>query len=300
MTASPSAAPPGVSAPDLNAPAKLNLYLHVTGRRDDGWHLLDSLVAFASVGDAVEVAPAERQSLVVTGPFAAQLAGDPRDNLAWRAASLLAERLGRPADVAIRLTKNLPVAAGIGGGSSDAAACLNALATLWRCDDRALVMRVAAALGSDVPACLLRRPAWLSGIGDTVDEAGRLPECGVLLVNPRVALPTPSVYHAFAGPFTPAARFPIPEAAADFADMLATRRNDLAAAAMTLVPAVAAVLDALARLEDSLLARMSGSGATCFALFKTQEQARRAQTRLEQAQPGWWVRAGRLLNSARG
>jgi 4-diphosphocytidyl-2-C-methyl-D-erythritol kinase len=284
----------------LNAPAKLNLYLHVTGRRDDGWHLLDSLVAFVSVGDTVAVAPAERQSLTIEGPFAAQLAGDPRDNLVWRAASLLAERLGRRADVAICLTKNLPVASGVGGGSSDAAACLDALAALWRCDDRALPTAVAVALGSDVPACLLARPAWLGGIGETVDDAGPLPECGVLLVNPRIALPTPSVYRAFAGPFTPAARFPIPEDAADFADMLALRRNDLTAAATTLVPAIGMVLDELARLDDSLLARMSGSGATCFALFATPDQARRARLQLEQARPDWWAEAGRLVNSARG
>jgi 4-diphosphocytidyl-2-C-methyl-D-erythritol kinase len=284
----------------LNAPAKLNLYLHVTGRRDDGWHLLDSLVAFASVGDMVTVTPAERQSLTIEGPFAARLAGDPRDNLAWRAASLLAGRLGRRADVAIHLTKNLPVASGIGGGSSDAAACLDALAALWHCDDRALLLAVAAALGSDVPVCLLGRPAWLGGIGDAVDEASPLPECGVLLVNPLVALPTPSVYRAFAGPFTPAARFPIPEDAADFADMLAIRRNDLTDAATALAPAIAAVLDRLARLDDSLLARMSGSGATCFALFATPDQASGARTRLERAHPDWWVAAGRLVNSARG
>lgn len=283
----------------MHAPAKLNLYLHVTGRRDDGWHLLDSLVAFASVGDKVEVTPAERLSLIIDGPFASRLAGEPHDNLAWRAAALLAERLGRPAAVAIRLTKNLPVASGIGGGSSDAASCLAALASLWHCDDRALLMTVGATLGSDVPACLLSRPVWLSGIGDTIDEAGSLPECGVLLVNPKIALPTPSVYRAFAGPFTPAARFPVPEAAADFADLLAARRNDLTEAATTLVPAIAAVLDELARLDDSLLVRMSGSGATCFALFATLEQARHAASRLERAHPGWWVAAGRLVNSAR-
>jgi 4-diphosphocytidyl-2-C-methyl-D-erythritol kinase len=284
----------------MNAPAKLNLYLHVTGRRDDGWHLLDSLVAFASVGDAIDVTPAIWQSLTIDGPFAAELAGDPRGNLAWRAAALLAERLGRSADVAIHLTKNLPVAAGIGGGSSDAAACLDALAALWHCDDRALLMTIAAALGSDVPACLLARPAWLSGIGDTIDKAGPVPECGVLLVNPRMALPTPAVYRAFAGPFTPAARFAIPADAADFAALLALRRNDLTGAAMTLMPAIRPVLDELAGLDGNLLARMSGSGATCFALFATPDQAQREAARLERTHPGWWVAAGRLVNSARG
>jgi 4-diphosphocytidyl-2-C-methyl-D-erythritol kinase len=276
------------------APAKLNLYLHVTGRRDDGWHLLDSLVAFASVGDEVRVTPATGLSLTIGGPFAGALAGDPRGNLVWRAADMLAERLQRTADVAIALTKNLPVASGIGGGSSDAAACLRALAALWRSDDEDMLMEIAATLGSDVPACLMARPVWLGDTGTVIDEAGQVPAAGVVLVNPGIALPTASVYRGFAGPFSPPARFSIPRDPADFAGMLASRRNDLTGAATALVPEIGAVLDGLTATPNSLLARMSGSGATCFALFATVEEAAVAARRLQADHPAWWVAAAML------
>ena len=281
------------------APAKLNLYLHVTGRRADGFHLLDGLVAFASVGDEIDVAPADALSLTVTGPFARDLAGEPRDNLVWRAAAMLAERLGRNADVAIALTKNLPVASGIGGGSSDAAACLEALAALWRCDDRGLLREIAAALGSDVPACLAAGPVWVSDAGDHIEDAGRVPRCGVVLVNPGIALPTASVYRAFKGSFSPPARFPIPDAAADFAAILAERNNDLTGAAVALVPEIGTVLRRLARIDNNLLVRMSGSGATCFALFATVDEARRVARDLQREQGSWWVAAA-MLSSERG
>jgi 4-diphosphocytidyl-2-C-methyl-D-erythritol kinase len=276
------------------APAKLNLYLHVTGRRDDGWHLLDSLVAFASVGDEVAVASAAAPNLIVDGPFAAQLGDDPGDNLVSRAAAMLAKRLGRSADVAIHLTKNLPVASGIGGGSSDAAACLRALVDLWRCADRAVPMEIAAALGSDIPACLLARPVWLGGVGDKLDEAPDLPPCGVVLVNPRIALPTAWVYRAFSGPFSPLARFPIPKDAARFVEMLAMRKNDLTEAAIALVPEIGVVLDRLARIDNGLLARMSGSGATCFALFGSLHEAASAARQLRNEYPKWWIAAAEL------
>ncbi len=238
-------------------------------------------------------------SLAIDGPFASALAGDPRGNLAWRAAELLAARLGRRADVAIALTKNLPVASGIGGGSSDAAACLKALAALWRRGDADMLASVAAALGSDVPACLEARPVWISSVGDRVDRAGRLPPCGVVLVNPGVALPTASVYRAFKGRFSPPARFPIPHDARAFAMLLAERNNDLTDAAMAVVPEIGAVLGALAAIEGALLVRMSGSGATCFALFATSDDAERATRQLRQHHPAWWVAAG-MLSSGPG
>jgi 4-diphosphocytidyl-2-C-methyl-D-erythritol kinase len=283
----------------MNAAAKLNLYLHITGRRDDGWHVIDSLVAFASIGDEVAVAPAAALNLTIAGPFARDLGGDPRQNLVWRAATLLAERLGRTADVAVTLTKNLPVASGIGGGSSDAAACLAALARLWNCDNRPMLMEIGAALGSDVPACLAAQPVWLDGIGDRIAEAGPLPTCGVVLVNPRVALPTAAVYRAFAGPYSPSARFSIPDNAADFVALLATRRNDLTETAMALVPEIAAVLDCLATFDNSPLIRMSGSGATCFALFANRDAAAAAAQRLAKDRPDWWLAAGELSSGPR-
>lgn len=278
----------------MNAAAKLNLYLHITGRREDGWHLIDSLVAFASIGDEVAVVPAATLNLTIDGPFARDLGGDPSQNLVWRAATLLAKRLGRSVDAAVTLTKNLPVASGIGGGSSDAAACLVALAGLWKCDNMPMLMEIAAVLGSDVPACLAAQPVWLDGIGDRIVEAGPLPRCSVVLVNPRVALPTPVVYRVFAGPYSPPARFPIPDNAVDLVALLAMRRNDLTETAIALVPEISAVLDRLTRLNNTRLVRMSGSGATCFALFDNHDAAAAAAEGLAKERPDWWTAAGQL------
>jgi 4-diphosphocytidyl-2-C-methyl-D-erythritol kinase len=281
------------------APAKLNLYLHVTGRRADGLHLLDGLVAFATVGDELTVAAADTLTLTVAGPFAPMLDGDPRGNLVWRAAEALARRLGIAPSVAIQLTKNLPVASGIGGGSSDAAACLRALAALWRCDDDEALTAIAASLGSDVPACLLARPLWLGGVGDRIEVAGRLPECGVVLVNPGVPLPTAAVYRGFDGGFSAPDRFAIPDDARSLAALLAARRNDLTAAAIREVPAIGAVLARLAATDRCLLTRMSGSGASCFALYATPEEAHAASRRLRNDYPAWWVVAA-TFNSGPG
>ena len=191
------------------APAKLNLYLHVTGRRADGYHLLDSLAAFSDIGDRLNVAPAPRLALAITGPFARDLAqDDPRKNLVWRAAEALAARLGRTPDVALTLEKNLPVASGIGGGSSDAAAALKALAAHWQAslDERALCA-IAAELGADVPVCVVARASFFGGIGDEIVPAPALPPAPLLLVNPGIALPTASVFRARQGAFSPPRAF---------------------------------------------------------------------------------------------
>ncbi len=279
------------------APAKLNLYLHVVGRRADGYHRLDSLVAFCAVGDELVAEPASTLSLAVDGPFAAALAGAPQDNLVWRAAELIAAHAGRAPAAALRLVKNLPVASGIGGGSSDAAATLRALEALWRLGlDDATLAALGARLGADVPVCLAGRAAWLGGIGEAIEPAPTLPPMAALLTNPGIALSTPAVFAARQGPFSAAARFAaMPADAAGLAALLSARRNDLTAAAIALVPTIGAVLDRLAALEGALIARMSGSGATCFALFADHEAAAAAAARLGREQPGWWVAAGRLF-----
>jgi 4-diphosphocytidyl-2-C-methyl-D-erythritol kinase len=278
-----------------SAPAKLNLYLHVVGRRADGYHLLDSLVAFAAPADDIVAEPAPALSLSVRGPYAAALGDAAPDNLVWRAAERLAAQAGRSAAAALTLTKNLPVASGIGGGSSDAAAALKALAALWRLDTAAVdLAAIAATLGADVPVCLGARAAWLGGAGEAVEPAGLLPAVTALLVNPGVALPTPAVFKARQGPFSAPARFAMPHDAAGLAALLAARRNDLTAAAISIVPAIGDVLGRLAALEGALIARMSGSGATCFALFDVPEAAAAAALRLRTERPGWWVAAGRL------
>ncbi|MBL6456511.1 4-(cytidine 5'-diphospho)-2-C-methyl-D-erythritol kinase [Belnapia sp. T6] len=273
------------------APAKVNLYLHVTGRRPDGYHLLDSLVVFGPGGDELAAAPAEGLSLRVEGPFGGALAAEP-DNLVLRAARALAAAAGREAEAALTLTKRLPVASGIGGGSSDAAAALRLLDRLW---DTGLgaerLAAIAAGLGADVPVCLAVRPARMQGIGEVLLPAPTLPECGLLLVNPGIALATPAVFKARQGGFTPPAA--LPEAWPDAAAMaagLAALRNDLEAPAIALCPPVAEVLAALRTLPGCLLARMSGSGATCFGLFASPEAARSAAAALPG--PRWRMAGG--------
>jgi 4-diphosphocytidyl-2-C-methyl-D-erythritol kinase len=285
----------------IAAPAKINLYLHVIGRRDDGYHELDSLVAFADIGDAIAATPASGLSLRIDGPFAPALSGDAAENLVLRAAQVLAEHVGIAPRASLSLTKNLPVASGIGGGSSDAAATLRALAALWRlriADDA--LSELALRLGADVPVCLAGRPAWLAGIGERVEPAPPLPPLAILLANPGVALSTPAVFKARRGPFsTPGRLAQLPSDTASFLAWLRGCNNDLTDAAIGLVPAVGELLTALAAADGVRLARMSGSGATCFALFDTLAAAERAAMELRAAQPRWWVAgwlsAGQLL-----
>jgi 4-diphosphocytidyl-2-C-methyl-D-erythritol kinase len=277
-----------------HAPAKLNLYLHVTGRRDDGLHLLDSLVVFAAVGDLVHAASADDLSLLLSGPFASELPGNA-ENLVLRAARALATEVGRSAQARLMLDKRLPVASGIGGGSADAAATLRALSRLWnRAADPAALARIALALGADVPVCLASRPHRMGGIGERLEPAPELPDCGVVLVNPTVAVATASVFRARAGAFSTEGRLPArwDDAAAMAADLRGLQ-NDLEAPARSLCPAIDAVLAALAAEPGCLLARMSGSGATCFGLFATPAIAAEAAPRL--MRDAWWVWGGGLL-----
>lgn len=281
------------------APAKVNLYLHVCGRRADGFHLLDSLVAFADIGDRLSAAPAAALSLSLSGPESAGLARLGDDNLVLRAARRLAACAGISHGAALHLEKHLPIAAGIGGGSSDAAAALRALARLWRGNIAATALEaIAAELGADVPVCLFGRAAWVGGIGEHLVPAAPLPPAGILLANPRRMLPTADVFRARVGPFSASGRFdPMPRDAAGLARALAQRGNDLTESALALVPEIGAVLGRLAALPGALLARMSGSGATCFALFARRADAERAAALLAAAEPGWWCAAGALANA---
>jgi len=281
------------------APAKINLYLHVTGRRADGYHLLDSLVAFADIGDRLTVETAASFSLVVDGAEAAALNTVANDNLVLRAARLLAEHAGISAGAALQLEKRLPVAGGVGGGSSDAAAALLALRRLWRLsvEDEAL-HQLGARLGADVPACLYRDAVWVGGVGERLEPAGALPEAGIVLANPRKALPTGLVFASRRGPFGEPGRFALPRRGADLAARLASRRNELTDAAAGLVPEIRTVLARLGRLPGSLLARMSGSGPTCFALFGSRKAAEEGCALLHAAEPLWWCAAGGFVAEA--
>jgi 4-diphosphocytidyl-2-C-methyl-D-erythritol kinase len=283
------------------AAAKLNLYLHVTGKRPDNYHLLDGLVAFTDICDWLEIKEAESLTLTTDGPFARGLDDDPAANLVMRAASALADAIGRKPAVALRLTKTLPVASGIGGGSADAAACLRGLARLWGTDPAGeAVGRVAERLGADVPACVDGRACHIGGIGTELTPVSSLPPTGVVLVNPGIPLPTPAVYRARQGAFSPAMRLAeIPGDAGGLAAALALRGNDLTAAAISMVPEIAGVLAAIAGSRDCLLARMSGSGATCFGLFADVGRAFAAARDIGRDHPGWWVAAGRLIADTR-
>jgi 4-diphosphocytidyl-2-C-methyl-D-erythritol kinase len=282
------------------APAKLNLTLAVVGRRDDGYHLLDSLVGFTEYGDSVAAEPSQTLGLVMDGPFGAALAVDPVENLVLRAARLLAEAGGIVPRAALKLTKRLPVASGIGGGSSDAAATLLALAELWQLapapEDLAAI---GLKLGADVPVCLAARTARLEGIGERIGPAPSLPAAPIVLVNPGVGLPTPQVFRARRGSFSAGAGAQgvlarSPADVRELAEALEGTGNDLTAPAITLLPVIAEVLAALEATPGRLLARMSGSGATCFALFADDAAASAAASAIAAAHPGWWSVATRL------
>jgi 4-diphosphocytidyl-2-C-methyl-D-erythritol kinase len=289
-----------ISAAGVLAPAKVNLFLHVVGRRADGYHLLDSLVVFADIGDRVEASLSDIPSLVVGGPEANTVADLGDDNLVLRAARLYIDAASGAGAAALSLDKRLPTASGIGGGSSDAAATLRLLDHLSDGAVAPVVLAaLAARLGADVPACLAARPVWVGGIGEKLEPADGVPEAGIVLANPRIALPTPAVFRGRSGPFSQPGRFAeMPRDAAGLATVLADCRNDLTEPALKLVPEIAGVLDRLAGLPGALLARMSGSGATCFALFADRAAALAAHAALRRAEPGWWSAAGALLTQA--
>jgi 4-diphosphocytidyl-2-C-methyl-D-erythritol kinase len=263
--------------------AKINLTLHITGRRADGYHELDSLIVFAGLGDELRVAPGPDLRLDIEGPFAPALGpGDP-ENLVLGAARALGARFGVEAGARFGLIKRLPVAAGLGGGSADAAAALRALVELWGLEvPEPELIKLAAAIGADVPVCLAGRASFVGGIGDEIVPAPPLPPAWLVLVNPGLPLSTAAVFAARTGDFSPPARWrdPIPDVRA-LAARLATRRNDLEAPALGLVPEIREVLATLRDSAGCMLARMSGSGATCFGLYAVEAAAVAAVRRIE-------------------
>ncbi|MFC3713583.1 4-(cytidine 5'-diphospho)-2-C-methyl-D-erythritol kinase [Sphingoaurantiacus capsulatus] len=268
--------------------AKLNLALHVRRRRADGYHDLETIFAFTELGDALSVAPAETLSLTLAGDFAGAVPPGP-DNLVLRAAQALDDGQGRGA--AITLEKRLPIAAGLGGGSADAAATLRLLNRLWNLDlPLGRLAEIGATLGADVAACVHSRTLRGEGRGEALaglDDAG-LAGTAVILVNPRVAVPTPAVFARWDGED----RGPLAEG--DPIATAAAGRNDLEPPALTLAPVIGKVLDALSGVKGAQLVRMSGSGATCFALVASDSAAEAGAEAISSANPGWWVAATRL------
>jgi len=288
------------------APAKLNLCLHVGPKRPDGYHDLFSLVAFANIGDELTVAAADTTELIIEGPFASELSNvDQRDNIVWAAAGRILDLSrgtdGSPLGLRLNLIKRLPVASGIGGGSADAAAALRLAADCVGLNITAdELAEIGLALGADVPVCLFAQTAWMSGIGESLSPGPQLPDTYVVLANPGKAVPTKEVFDRYdmqpipAGPLAPAN---LPAKFASFDDLigfLQTVRNDLERPATQFLPEIGNVLGGLVDCGAEL-ARMSGSGATCFGLFssKTAAEACRDQMRLRHSQ--WWIDAGVLI-----
>ena len=277
----------------VRAPAKLNLFLHVGERRSDGFHALESLVVFVEETDILVIERADELSLTVVGPFADALKEVP-DNLVLRAARALDATRG----AAITLEKNLPIAAGIGGGSADAGAALRGLNAFWRLErDPGELSEIASAIGSDVPACVLSQPAWIAGRGEIVRGVGTISPFELVLVNPTIRLATASVFAGLnvrtgIGAMSP----PGDEIASvwDLVAYLADSGNDLEGPACAIAPSIDEVLEALAHEPGCVLAQMSGSGATCFGIFQEGPWARGAAERIVHDHPDWWVRGTRI------
>jgi 4-diphosphocytidyl-2-C-methyl-D-erythritol kinase len=282
------------------APAKINLALHVTGRRPDGYHLIETLVAFTRFGDRLTIAEADRDGFAVSGPFAAAVPADG-DNLVVKAVAALRAHAGGGPPVSITLEKNLPVASGIGGGSSDAATAMRALVDLWRLDiDAAELSRIGLTLGADLPMCLAARPLIARGVGEAISEVHGFPPVGTVLVNPGKAVATADIFAALerrdGSPLPPLPRH------LDFhalCNWLETTRNDLEAPASRQEPSIDAALKAL-RKAGAHFVRMSGSGATCYGLFESGNLAKRAAASIRARQPGWFVAATRFMSSQEG
>lgn len=285
------------------APAKINLNLYVTRKRDDGYHTLDSLVSFVDVGDQITISPAESFSFTITGPFAdgfsaAEQSAQPgSSNIVVRAAYALAVKLNKELNLAITLTKNLPLAGGIGGGSADAAATLWGLMEFWRVRPQAIpdLTALMLSLGADVPVCLACRPVIMRGIGEELSPPPPVREMPIVLVNPLKESSTAAIFRAYQGPYRPHVSWPSAFTTHDdFLSFLGQLGNDLTPGAIKNVPEIATIIEAIGATPHCRLARMSGSGATCFGLFDTDDQAQSAARALKDAHPAWWVETGVL------
>ncbi|MAZ02922.1 MAG: 4-(cytidine 5'-diphospho)-2-C-methyl-D-erythritol kinase [Sneathiella sp.] len=274
------------------ARAKINLYLHVTGRRSDGYHLLDSLVVFADYGDKLTVESDSSLSLEISGPFSAGIPATD-DNLILKAARLLQENTAEKKGAKIRVVKNLPIAAGIGGGSADAALALQLLDKLWETGlfDRQLA-DLGLSLGADVPVCLYGKPTIMTGVGEQLSSGLIIPKIHIILVNCNISVSTADVFRHLEISNAPKSGLNVKEGnEADLISALQRTGNDLQAPAFQIAPQIESVIDEIAGETGCQLARMSGSGATVFGLFETAKAARNAAESIQSRHPDWWVRA---------
>jgi len=285
------------SSVTVRALAKINLYLHVVGRRADGYHELESLFVFTRNGDEITVRPSEKLTLQISGPFSTDLlseGGADENNLVLRAARALALAGDIKPGASLELVKNLPIASGIGGGSADAAATLLALNSFWGLNLSLVALsKIALTLGADVPACLHQTPLFVSGIGEIIEPVSLFDAFNIVLVNPGAKLSTPVVFDAFHietdGHFLPKMGFQYQSGQKLGPWLKDHTSNSLQAPAVSLCPDIADALNLLETCDGAQLVRMSGSGATCFALFDDPADAEKARQSLESARPDWWV-----------
>ncbi len=289
------------------APAKINLYLHVTGRRDQGYHELDSLIAFADIGDTIMIEPSPDLKFFIGGPFGNALQGQDilstpqSSNLVIKALWLICREIGRTPEIRIGLDKILPIASGMGGGSADAAALVWGILDLWDIHlPHAQIESLLLSLGADVPVCYRAQSARIQGIGEIVSPLLDLAEMPVLLVNPGKPCLTKNIFKRYQGPFRSPITIPSGLSHPDnLIKFLELQNNDLEPYAQEEVPEIRNILNALRIMPGIQIARLSGSGATCFGLFSSEIQTKDAAITIAKENPDWWVKAGWLGRSAR-
>ena len=277
----------------IKAPAKLNLTLHVTGRRADGYHLLNSLMVLTDIEDVIEIQPSPALQFHMTGQTSAALAHEHDDNIVIKAAKLVAEAAGVSPDIAISLEKNIPVGAGLGGGSADAGAMLRLLKAYWQPDiSESKWLEIALKLGADVPFCYHNQAALIEGIGEKITDVPKINAVWAVLINPCKPLSTQQVFAHGIEKFTSPNTIPPLnwQNKAEFIAYLNSTKNDLEASAIGLMPEISKILDVLKQQDKLLLARMSGSGATCYGLFDDLEAAKEAEKKIKAANSDWWVK----------
>lgn len=293
--------PVGAQTRSFMAHAKLNLFLHVTNKLDNGFHSLDSMIGFSAYGDRLRLDPSDQFHLSYSGPFAETLSRQSGTDLVEKAAHAYAEARGCAPAISLHLEKNLPIASGIGGGSADAAAVLKGLSHYFGPLPEDKLNQIALSLGADVPMCLSGKAAIARGIGEELTPVPNFSEVPILLVNPMIQVPTPAIFKARQGDFTPNINLAkIPSAFQTVQSLLTFldgTHNDLAPPAIQLAPEIDLVLSALSQQSDCLLARMSGSGATCFAFFPDLSSCQKAKQNLQEKHTNWWIQSSKLISA---
>ena len=275
------------------APAKINLSLHITGQRNDGYHLLDSLIAFADYGDVIDVRPAAGFSFKADGLFAKDLPANDADNLSVKAAHYLGRILQKELNLSLHLTKNIPIGGGLGGGSSDAAATIKKLLRFWNTEiDKEKLNKILFELGADTPVCYAGNAAHVTGIGEIITPVPSIPDMPAILIYPNKFCSTAEIFKNFQQPFSTPDPLPTEfNGREEFYNFLKKQKNDLTSAALAHIPEIKSVLDIIQVQEGCALSRMSGSGSTCFGLFDTKKNSELAAEKIKRAHPELWLQA---------